>query len=145
MKLALIAFRRRIRARHAGVRKRRKRGVSLLEAMIAMTVMAVSITGIMTAFSASLVSGADAERLSEAILVLEMLDAQLRMGEFSPLEQNSGLTQDEEFNWRVTFESTDQTDLYLVKLEIGWQRGQSKRSISATSLHYQTESTEPVL
>ncbi len=122
-------------------RRRRKGGVSLLEALIAMTIMVVSVTGILRAFSASLVTGADAEKFAHAVLVLQMLDSQLRMGEFYPLETNTGTTSDESYEWNVTFQSTDLTDLYRVDLTVTWRRGQSRRSITVSTYHYQETST----
>ena len=117
--------------------RRGKRGISLLEAMIAMTIMGISATAILTAFSAALVSGKDAERYASAVLLAQTLNAQLRMGEFSPSEVMTGTSVDEFYAWSVTFQETDLLDLYRVTLNVSWKRGSGLSTISVDTLHYQ--------
>lgn len=118
-------------------RRNSEKSVSLLEAMIATTIAAISITAILTSFSAAFVTGKDNEIYAEAVLLLETLESQLRMGELSPFDVNTGEFKDGEFVWTVAFQSTDLENLYLVDLSIEWERGHGKRSIKITTYHYQ--------
>lgn len=127
----------RMRDRRPGRGRRTSRGISLLEALLAVTIMGISLTAIMTTFTASLMSGREAELYAEAVLLLEMLDAELRMNEFSPYEMQMGTSTDGQYMWSVTFQSTDLLDLYAVTMEVTWRRGTRTRSVSLNTYHYQ--------
>ncbi len=125
-----------------------QRSFSLVEALLAMTILGVAISGILTAFSASMVAGRISQDYALAATMMEELKTHVRANLLSPLEVNEGtFTNHPDFSWQVQYFYTDMENLYQVNLMIAWVRGGRELTLNYTTYHYveitegETEST----
>jgi prepilin-type N-terminal cleavage/methylation domain-containing protein len=118
---------------------RNHKGFSLVEAILAMTILGIATAGILTSFSASLIAGKLAEDYATADTLAGMLKAQVRADLLDPLTANTGsFTNDPDFTWQVNYTTTTMDFLYQVEIIVSWQRGQKQHVLRQQTLHYQT-------
>lgn len=105
----------------------RQRGFSLLEVLVAFSVMALSLGVLMQIFSSSLRGATAVEHYSRGLIIAESLMA--GVGAEIPLETSnlSGETEDV-YHWQMDIQEFEMDDdnennraiLYQVKLQLGW-------------------------
>ncbi|MBN2327528.1 MAG: prepilin-type N-terminal cleavage/methylation domain-containing protein [Candidatus Omnitrophica bacterium] len=110
---------------------------SLVEALLAMTILSIAVTSILTTFSTAIMVGKLSEDYSIAATMMEELHAYVRTNQLSPFETNQGeFILHPEFTWIVMYYYTDITDLYQVEMQVMWRRGSRERSMKYTTYHY---------
>jgi len=127
-------------------RGKHKRAFTLVEALVAMTVMAVGVTGILGSFTSALVSGAIAEDYAKASLKMEQLMTQIRAGSITPFDVNMGTFSDESlFQWQASFTELDVDYLYQVEVTIAWERAGRQHNLKVTTYQYCDPNALPVV
>lgn len=110
---------------------------SLVEALMAMTILGIAVTGILTTFSTAIMMGKLSEDYSIASTMMEELHTYVRTNQLSPYEVNEGeFSNRPGFSWVVVYFYTDVTDLYQVDMEVLWKRGSRQRSLKHVTYHY---------
>lgn len=113
------------------------RSFSLVESLLAMTILGLSVTSLMTTFSSALLVGKLSEEYSLAASLMGELHTQLRANLLSPMEDNRGtFTQYPRFAWQVNYFYTDSPNLYQVELVIQWNRGNRQQELKQVTYHY---------
>ncbi len=103
---------------------KRNQSFTLVEALLAVTIMGLSITSILTTFSASLVAIRTSQDYALVATLFEELKTHVRANLFSPTEMNQGnFTNHPEFTWQVEYYYSDITGVYQVQMVIAWERG----------------------
>ncbi len=122
--------------------RRTCRGFSLLEVLVAFTILAMLLGALFQVFSAGLYAARTGERYTRATVIAQSRLAAL--GVEQPLREGvfSGTTGDD-YGWRVTVspytdEQLPETDGALlpltVKVDVFWEDSGNARSISLTSM-----------
>jgi prepilin-type N-terminal cleavage/methylation domain-containing protein len=114
--------------------QRRRRGLTLLEVIVAMALMAIGITAVLQAITACLRSSTASAEYSRGVLLAqrvatdyqrnEELDVGVKDGEF---DDTPGYT------WEVQVASADDEGLYPVRVTVAWANG-ARRYVLDTSL-----------
>lgn len=126
-------------------RQHHKNGFSLVEAILAMTILGIATTGILTSFSAALIAGKLAEDYAIADSLSGMLQAQVRADMFNPLTPNMGtFTSYPGFSWQVSYTLSSVESLYQVEIIVTWQRGSRQHMVRQYTFHYQPIDLEAV-
>ncbi|MGC9329359.1 MAG: type IV pilus modification PilV family protein [Candidatus Hinthialibacter sp.] len=116
---------------------------SLVEALLAMTILSIAVTSILTTFSTAIMVGKLSEDYSIASMMMEELHSYVRTNQLSPYETNQGeFVLHPGFTWIVMYYYTDITDLYQVEMQVMWRRGSRERSMKHTTYHYYRLSEE---
>lgn len=122
------------RMRHTGSNK----GFSLVEAILAMTILGIATAGILTSFSAAMIAGKLAEDYAVADSLTGMLKAQVRANMFNPLLPNSGtFASYPNFSWQVNYTVSSIESLYQVEMIVAWRRGSRQHVVRQYTFHYQ--------
>ncbi|HPA44934.1 MAG TPA: prepilin-type N-terminal cleavage/methylation domain-containing protein [bacterium] len=125
--------------------KRRRSGFTLVEAILAMSIMAIAVVGIMGAFSGALMSGSMAEDYTLASMRAQLVMAQVRAGGITPYDVNQGtFSEDTKFQWSVNFTESEAENLYEVEVTIAWIRSGRKREFKVTTYQYSDPYATPV-
>ncbi|HOE11997.1 MAG TPA: hypothetical protein PKJ23_11285 [bacterium] len=112
-------------------------GFTLVEAILAMTIMAIAVVGIMGAFSGALMNGSMAEDYTLASMRAQLVMAQIRAGAITPYDVNQGtFSEDIKFQWSVNFTESEAENLYEVEVIIAWMRSGRKREFKVTTYQY---------
>ncbi|MEW6236743.1 MAG: type II secretion system protein [Candidatus Omnitrophota bacterium] len=110
---------------------------SLVEALLAMTILGIAVTSILTTFSASLVASRISQDYALAATLMDELRAELRTDMFLPTDVNQGnFTSYPEFAWKVDYYYTEIDKLYQVRLTIAWIRANQEQSLLYYTYHY---------
>lgn len=110
---------------------------SLVEAILATTILGIAVTGILTTFSSALVAIKVAEDYSKASTMMNELRAHVRTDLLSPAETNEGtFTLHDRFQWNVEYMESQITNLYQVKLTVSWTQGSRNYSLVNNTYHY---------
>jgi len=113
------------------------RSFSLVEALLAMTILGIALGGILTTFSSALLVGKLSEEYSLASSMMGTLQSNLRSGMLDPMEINEGAFPEHPgFNWKVTFILTDMENLYQIEFLVHWIRGNADRELRHVTYHY---------
>lgn len=119
--------------------RRKNKGFSLVEAILAMTILGIATAGILTSFSAAMIAGKLAEDYATADTLAGMLQAQVRADLLDPQTMNTGsFTDYPDYSWQVNYTTTTMDYLYQVEILVTWQRGQKEHTLRQMTLHYQT-------
>ncbi len=114
-----------------------KKSFSLVEALLAMTILGVAISGILTTFSSAMVAVKVSEDYSTASNLMGELRTQLRANLFDPGIVNEGTFLNyPDFSWKVTYNPTEIESLYQAMLVIQWKRGNRNYIIDYVTYHY---------
>ncbi len=115
-----------------------KHGFSLVEAILAMTILGIAAAGILTSFSSAMIAGKLAEDYAAADSVARTIKAQVRADMLDPFMNYSDTSSSyPDFSYQVSFTSTTTTDLYRVEITVTWQRGQRQHTVNQVTYHYQ--------
>lgn len=115
----------------------RQGGFSLVEALVAMTILGIAATSIMTTFSGSLIAGKTSEQYAIAVMLMDDLHNYVRSGQITPTTENMGTFANfPQYTWEVLFTLTEVTDLYQVDFFITWTRGDKIQQYQAVTYHY---------
>jgi general secretion pathway protein I len=122
--------------------KRGCRGFSLLEVLVAFTILAMLLAALFQVFSAGLHAARSGDRYTRATVIAQSHIA--AVGIESPLQEGitSGTT-DDDYHWRVTVraytdEQLPETGLVLqplaIDVEVFWEEGGAPRTVTLTSM-----------
>lgn len=121
---------------------KRLRGFTLLEVLVALTILSISLGVLMQVFGGGLRSAVLAEEYSQAALHAESLLTAL--GVENPLTAGSdGGRIDDRYSWRSTVEpfvledveiNEAEAQAYRVVLEVSWDEGERTRSVVLETL-----------
>jgi general secretion pathway protein I len=124
----------------------------LIEVLVAFAILAIALGVLLNIFSSGLRNASLSDAYSRAILHAESLLAQTGAGTpISPGEEGESL--DEKYHWRRVVQAYpwDSGDLkgagpqvlpYKVTVEVFWEEGRKRRSVSLTSLRLLSQSDE---
>ncbi|MFH1741365.1 MAG: prepilin-type N-terminal cleavage/methylation domain-containing protein [bacterium] len=127
-------------------RRDRKKGFTLVEAILAMSILAISVTGILGSFTGALVGGSVAEDYAKASIRIQQVMAQIRAGAITPYDINQGtFSGDNKFRWSVSFTEVDIDYLYEVEVKILWTRAHRERELKLTTYQYCDPLALPVM
>lgn len=117
--------------------RQNQNGFTLVEAILAMTIMAIAVSGILSTFSSALIATKVAEDFSKASIMMNELRGQVRANLLSPMDINEGTsTLFPRFQWSATYQETEITSLYEVTLQIQWQQGNRTFTLKNMTYHY---------
>lgn len=122
--------------------KRGCRGFSLLEVLVAFTILAMLLGALFQVFSAGLHAARSGDRYTRATVIAQSQLAAMGV-EHALLEGITSGTTDDDYHWRVTVRAYDddqlsETDLTLqplaVDVEVFWEEGGAPRTLTLTSM-----------
>jgi general secretion pathway protein I len=122
--------------------KRGCRGFSLLEVLVAFTILAMLLGALFQVFSAGLRAARSGDRYTRATVIAQSQLAAIGV-EHALLEGITSGTTDDDYHWRVTVRAYDddqlsETDLTLqplaVDVEVFWEEGGAPRTLTLTSM-----------
>lgn len=115
----------------------RRGSFTLVEAIVAMSIMAIAVTGILGSFTSALVGAAIAEDYAKASLLMQQVVTQVRAGSITPYDITQGtFSTDSRFAWSVSFTELDTDYLYQVDVIIAWRRAARAHSLKLTTYQY---------
>ncbi len=102
-----------------------RQGMTLLEVLVAMTVLAIGIVGVLGAVSASLRSSTASAQYSVATLLAGRVAAELeRLEALEPGELNGAFEETaRDYAWTAEIASADEFGLHPVRITINWDAG----------------------
>lgn len=104
---------------------------------MAMTILGIAVSSILTTFSSAMMTGRLSEDYSLASLMMEELHTYVRTNQLSPYETNEGeFSQYPGFTWMVNYYYTDVSGLYQVEMQVSWRRGSRARTLKYVTYHY---------
>ena len=119
------------------VRRNHRKAFTLVEAILAMSIMAIAVTGILGSYTGALVGGSIAEDYTMALMRAQQVMTRIRAGAMTPYDINQGtFSDDSKFLWTVTFDEVDVDYLYEVELTIAWTRAGRQRELKLTTYQY---------
>jgi Tfp pilus assembly protein PilV len=99
----------------------KRRGVLLLELVIAMVVLSVALVGILDGFTASVRAvGAQSDRRIARVLSEQKVNELESEGVFSPGTTQGEFPDFRTFHWTVTTEGTRIASLYRLRVVVSW-------------------------
>lgn len=115
-------------------------GFSLIEVLVAFTIMAVSIGALLVAFSGGIKNTAVTRDYNRAVIIAESRLAEIGMLEPLAAEQ-AAEGRDGRFHWTTTVESTDDEPigkwrLLHVSVRVTWQVINATRTLEINSLRW---------
>ncbi len=121
---------------------KRARGFTLIEVLLAASIMTVALTLILSGFSTCLRAAAEARRYTEAALLLERKIAELEMADSLEVGSEEGQFEDDDgeveypgYTWRVEIEEAEDVENLLVAtVTISWRDRGRDRSVEVTRL-----------
>lgn len=129
---------------------KRRRGLTLLEVIVAMTLLAIGIAGAMGAISACVRSNEAAASYSRGTLLAQQVAAELERSETLESGEMSGTfdNQSSEYTWEALVDGADAQGLYPVHITVRWQAGQRccelRSLLRPRALPAPTASTAPI-
>lgn len=118
-------------------RRHSEQAFSLVESILAMTILGITVAAILTTFSSALIAGRISEDQALVSTMMIELHAHVRSNLFDPTQINQGTFTDHPgFTWQATYLLTNVTNLYQVTLQIQWERGGRVRSMEYMTYHY---------
>ena len=115
----------------------RQHSFSLVEALLAMTILGVAISGILTTFSAAMIATKLSQDYALVSNLMGELRTQLRADLLDPTMINEGnFAGYPDYSWQVNFFYTEVENLYQVELQIQWQRGNRPHRVQYVTYHY---------
>ncbi len=119
---------------------------TLVEAIVAMSIMAIGVTGILGSFTSALVGAAVAEDYAKASLLLQQVLTQVRAGAITPYDVNQGTFSGEaRFAWSVSFTESDIDYLYRVDVIVAWRKAGRTHNLKSTTYQYCNPFALPVV
>ena len=102
-----------------------RQGMTLLEVLVAMTVLAIGIVGVLGAVSASLQSSTASAQYSVATLLAGRVAAELERLETLEPGELSGTFEEtaRDYAWTAEIASADEFGLHPVRISINWDAG----------------------
>ena len=123
-----------------------KKAFTLVEAILAMSIMAIGVTGILGSFTAALMSGSIAEDYAKASMRIQQVMTQIRAGAITPYDINQGtFSGDNKYQWAVSFTEIDINYLYEVEVTVTWTRARRQRELKLTTYQYCDPFAPPVV
>ena len=118
-------------------KRNRTASFSLVEALLAMTILGIAVSSILTTFSTAIMMGKLAEDYSVASILMEEIHTYVRTNQLSPLDTNEGECNGYPgFTWAATYSFTEVSHLYQVDMRVQWKRGSQERSLKNTTYHF---------
>jgi general secretion pathway protein I len=123
-------------------RGRRCRGFSLLEVLVAFTILAMLLGALFQVFSAGLHAARSGDRYTRATVIAQSQFAALGVEQALQEGITSGTT-DDEYHWRVTVRAYDDDQLpesglvmqpLAIDVEVFWEEGGAPRTVTLTSM-----------
>ena len=123
-------------------RGRSCRGFSLLEVLVAFTILAMLLGALFQVFSAGLHAARSGDRYTRATVIAQSQFAALGVEQALQEGITSGTT-DDEYHWRVTVHAYDDDQLpetglvmqpLAIDVEVFWEEGGAPRTLTLTSM-----------
>ena len=117
--------------------RKNQQAFSLVEAILAMTILGIAVSSILTTFSSALVSAKVAEDYANATIMMNELRGHLRSNLLNPYDINEGtFSLYPRFQWTVEYMESETPNLFLVTLQIQWQQANKNYTYKTTTYHY---------
>ncbi len=113
-------------------------GFTLLELMIAMTILGLALTVIMQVISAGTGLGQDVHRTTEAILLSRWKINEMQIEGFPALGTRAGTFDDpfSDYSWETDVEQTDDENLRELHLRVKWREGLVDKDVELATMLY---------
>ncbi|MBF0537046.1 MAG: type II secretion system protein [Nitrospirae bacterium] len=125
----------------------KREGFTLIEIMVAITIVAIGITAIVQLFSGSLRLVSSSEGYTRAVVLAQskvrsvVADSNLREGEYTERADNA-------YMYQVAIQQLDkdrtaplQCDLYAIKVTITWESASNEKSYTLNTLYAKKKDT----
>jgi type II secretion system protein I len=98
-----------------------RRGLTLLETMVALAILAVGIVGVLHAFSSSLIATREAESYSVAAMLAGQVASEIDRQTTLEAGELSGTFEDEpRYSWEANVEAADENGLMRTTITVNW-------------------------
>ncbi|MBU1044170.1 MAG: prepilin-type N-terminal cleavage/methylation domain-containing protein [Candidatus Omnitrophica bacterium] len=110
------------------MKKRNKKGFTLLEVMLALSIISISLVVIINSFSQAIAVKSAVSNYTKAMFLSQKKLFEININNLSTVEKQGKFIQPfEQFNWQINSDSTNFSELAKVDLTIEWnQQGKSK-------------------
>ncbi len=117
---------------------RRQFGFTLIELMVAMTILGLGLTVILEVFSGGTTLSHNVHRTSEAILLANWKINQIQIEGFPPTGVREGAFEEpyHEYSWETDVRPTDDDNLRELHVQIRWREGLVEKDIEMATLLY---------
>ncbi len=117
---------------------RRSRGFTLIELMVAMTILGLGLTVILEVVSGGTTLSHNVHRTSEAILLANWKINQIQIEGFPPTGVREGAFEEpyHEYSWETEVRSTDNDNLRELHVQIRWREGLVEKDVELSTLLY---------
>ncbi|OGF98023.1 MAG: hypothetical protein A2Z06_01800 [Candidatus Glassbacteria bacterium RBG_16_58_8] len=114
------------------------KGFTLIELMVAMTILGLSLTLVLEVISAGTSLGHEIHRRTEAILLARWKVNQLQIEGFPALGSREGTFEEpfDGYRWATEVNPTDDDNLRELRLAIKWREGWAEKEIEMSTLLY---------
>ena len=117
---------------------RYKKGFTLIELMVAITILGLGLTVVLEDISGGTTLGHNAHRTSEAILLADWKINQVQIEGFPPIDVREGAFEDpyDDYTWVTDVRPTDDDNLRELHVRVEWREGLLEKDIEMSTLLY---------
>jgi len=122
-----------------------ERGLTLLEVIVAMAILAIGITGVLRAFSMGMLTCKAAESYSVAAMFAQQVASELeRTPELAAGQESGDFGKDwPGYRWEADIRDTTGADLKRVRITVLWDVGKRSRHLEMLTLLRPVQQEEP--
>ena len=107
------------------------KGMTLLETIVALAILAIGIVGVLHAFSMSVISTREAESYSKATMLASQVASELDRQTTLEAGEQSGTFEDEpNYSWNAVVESADDNGLMRTTITVTWNQTTNPRQLN---------------
>ena len=117
---------------------RRESGFTLIELMVAMTILGLGLTVVLEVISGGTTLGHKVHRTSEAILLADWKINQVQIEGFPPIDVREGAFDApyDDYTWVTDVRPTDDDNLRELHVRVQWREGLLEKDIELSTLLY---------
>jgi len=115
---------------------RRRGGFTLIEMMVAMTILGLGLTVVLEVISGGTALSHNVHRTSEAVLLANWKINQIQIEGFPPIGVREGAFEEpyHEYSWETDVRPTDDDNLRELHVQIRWRKGLVEKDIEMSTM-----------